>query len=74
MTFLYKRSETVWSKIHMELDRSVGERLQFRRAEHGSHIWRLKTPQKSALGNCRGESQDETLYDVAVKCTRQKCN
>lgn len=67
MTFLYKRSETVWSKIHMELGWNVGERLQSRRTQHGSHIWRLKTTQKSALGNDRGESQDETLCDVAVK-------
>lgn len=67
MTFLYKRSGTVWSKIHMELDWNVGERLQFRRTEHGSLTWRLKTPQKSALGNYKGESQDETLGDVAVK-------
>lgn len=45
MTFLYKRSGTVWSKTHTELDWSVGERLQFRRTEHGSLIWRLKTPE-----------------------------
>lgn len=57
----------MWSKIHMELDWNVGERLQFRRTEHGSLTWRLKTPQKSALGNYKGESQDETLGDVAVK-------
>lgn len=64
MTFLYKRSGTVWSRIYTELDWSMGDRLQLRR-EHGSHIWRLKT--LSALGNYRGESQDETLCDMAVE-------
>lgn len=46
---------------------SVGERLQFRRTKHGSHMWRLKTSQKSVLGHNRGESLAETICDVVVK-------
>lgn len=51
---------------------NMGERLQLRRTEHGSHIWRLKPPQISDTTG--GKSQDETLCDVAVKKTRQECN